>query len=197
MMPSRTFQARKWLAAKALAAGLMAAAPASALAQACLQPAEKTGFDVRALQSQLMVVAITCGNQDDYNRFVTSNQPDLAAAYRSLFAHFRRTGGGQRATDAFITDLANRHSQVGIQQGSLFCQNQMPLFQQVSALRGQQALAQFSTERQIPNQYQPPLCTTARPAAAARPPQPRPQGEQAPRPAQPRPAASTAAQPAR
>lgn len=189
---------------KSLAAGLIFAAatlPAGdALAQAarrapaCLQPGEQTAFQTRALQSQLMVVAITCGNQDDYNRFVTTNQADLAAAYRTVERHFTRVGSGRRGTDAFITDLANRQSQIAITQGTLFCQNQTPLFQQVSALRGQQALAQFSAQRQIPNQYEPPPCgagaaTTPAAAAAASPrpaagqqQQARPQGQQAPRP---------------
>lgn len=207
---------------KLLAGGLILAACAApvgdALAQArpavCLQPAEQTAFQVRALQSQLMVVAITCGNQDEYNRFVTTNQPDLAAAYRSVASHFRRVGSGQRGTDAFITDLANRQSQVAITQGTLFCRNQTPLFQQVAALRGQTALAQFAAQAQLPNQYEPPLCGAARPAAAtttqaARPPQtqqqPRPQGQQQPQQPRPqgqqqqapRPAQPAAAAPAR
>jgi len=179
---------------KLLAGGLILAACAAplgdALAQAaragvCLQPAEQTAFQVRALQSQLMVVAITCGNQDDYNRFVTTNQPDLAAAYRTVANHFRRVGSGQRGTDAFITDLANRQSQVAITQGTLFCRNQVPLFQQVSGLRGQQALAQFSAQAQLPNQYEPPLCGAAQPAAATQ--AARPQGQQSGQPQQARP----------
>jgi hypothetical protein len=154
--PQRRISARRLIAGGLVA--LTALLPAQGFAQACLQPSEKTAFDVRALQSQLMVVAIACGHQDEYNRFVTGNQSDLLAAYRSVEAHFRRTGGGRRATDSFITDLANRQSQVGITQGTAFCRNQGPLFQQVSSIRGQQALAQFAAQREIPNQYQPPLC---------------------------------------
>jgi hypothetical protein len=167
--------------------------PVGAFAQACMQPAEKTAFDIRALQSQMMVVAITCGQQDDYNRFVTSNQADLASAFRTVGNHFRRVGGGQRAQDSFITELANRQAQVAITQGTLFCQNQASLVQAATATRGRDALAQLSVQRQIPNHYEPPVCST--PARSqgqqqrAQNQQQRPQNQQ-PRPAQqqPRPA---------
>ncbi|MBY0339047.1 MAG: hypothetical protein K2X11_20710 [Acetobacteraceae bacterium] len=188
MTPMRSLFVRSLIAGAALL-------PAGALAQqACLQPAEKTAFDIRALQSQLMVVAITCGLQDDYNRFVTGHQPDLANAFRTVGAHFRRVGGGQRAQDSFITDLANRQSQVGISQGMAFCQNQAPLFPLAIAARGRDQLAALSVQQQIPNQYQPPLCATPARAQgqqrAQGQSQQRPQGQQQPRPAQqqPRPA---------
>ncbi|WP_207538675.1 hypothetical protein [Sabulicella rubraurantiaca] len=142
--------------------------PTLASAAACLQPAEQTHFQVRALQSQLMVVAISCELQDDYNRFVTKFQPQLATAFRGIQSHFRRSAGsaGQRQTDQYITNLANGQSQAGIAQGTLFCRNQAPLFQEAIAAPNVQALAQLSVAREIPRFYDVPACGTSSPQRA-------------------------------
>ncbi|MCW8085657.1 hypothetical protein [Sabulicella glaciei] len=142
--------------------------PTLASAATCLQPAEQTHFHVRALQSQLMVVAISCELQDDYNRFVTKFQPHLATAFRGIQGHFRRAAGsaGQRQTDQYITNLANGQSQAGIAQGTLFCRNQAPLFQEAIAAPNVQALAQLSVAREIPHFYDAPACGTASPQRA-------------------------------
>lgn len=134
-------------------AAALAMIPGMVSAQSCMPPAEKASFDVRALQSQLMVVAITCEMQDDYNRFVTKFQPQLATAYRGVQGHFRRTGGrnGQRDLDQYITGLANGQSQVGIAQGQYFCGNQRAVFQQALAANSANDLAQITVQREIPN----------------------------------------------
>ena len=111
-----------------LAAALAGAAlPAVAQAQACIQPVEKTALDVRSLQSQLMVIALTCGEQDKYNAFVNRYQAELGSTWRAMTASYRRAGG-QKALDSYITTLANAQSQDGIRQGTNFCRNAMPMF---------------------------------------------------------------------
>ena len=112
-----------------LLAGLAAAfagAATPALAQSCIQPSEKAAFDVRALQSQLMVVALTCKHEDVYNEFVKRYNPQLHGAYKTIDASYRRAGG-QKALDSYITSLANVQSQEGIRMGSRFCQNSADL----------------------------------------------------------------------
>ena len=150
-------------------AAAMALIPGMVSAQTCLQPAEKSHFDVRALQSQLMVVALSCEMQDDYNRFVTKFQPQLATAFRGVAGHFRRTAGGshQRQLDQYITNLANGQSQVGISQGSFFCRNQGPLFQQALAASSVGDLAQLSVQREIPQTYTASVCSGAPARASA------------------------------
>jgi hypothetical protein len=166
-------------------AAAMAMIPGMVSAQTCLQPAEKTHFDVRALQSQLMVVAISCEMQDDYNRFVTKFQPQLATAYRGVAGHFRRTAGGshQRQLDQYITNLANGQSQVGISQGSFFCRNQGPLFQQALAASNVGELAQLSVQREVPQTYAAGVCSGA-PARGASNREARPRTQQQQRPQQ-------------
>ncbi len=132
-----------------LLGGVLAAVAFPGLALGnCLRPAEATAFDVRALQSQLMVVALSCQQHDAYNAFVTRFQPQLGQAHTQVTAHFRRVAGrqSQRAMDQYITNLANNHMQEGIRQGSHFCQNQMPLFQQAMQARDLNDLARISTQ---------------------------------------------------
>lgn len=171
-----------------MTAGLIAAGFATpVLAQSCLQPAERTGIEVRALQSQLMVAALACNKTSDYNAFVTRYQRDLGEAYKAVTSHFKRVHGavqGQKQLDIFITQLANAQSQDGIDQGSTFCQNVTPLFQQSLAQNTNMAqLATISMQSNLVVPYDLDTCsgvtaTPVREASAARratpPARPRP-----------------------
>ena len=119
-----------------------------AMAQLCVNPAERTAFELRTLQSQLVVAALACGRDNEYNSFVRRFQSELAGSYRTMQAHFRRGGGNsQRTMDTFITTLANAHSQDGISQGSRFCPNIAPLFQVAMSQPNAAALAGLVAER--------------------------------------------------
>lgn len=150
-----------------LMAGVAAAliGPGAALA-ACLQPVEKTAFDVRALQSQLMVVALTCQQQDDYNNFVRRHMNELNNAQRSVTSYHRRVHGAQhqRQLDLYITNLANSQMQAGITRGSFFCREQAPLFQMATQANTAAELANLTVSRQIPQ----PLGAEACPASPQR-----------------------------
>jgi hypothetical protein len=158
-----------------LLAGAAVAIGGPAIAQSCVQSADRTAFEVRALQSQLMVAALSCARDNDYNAFVRKFQGELGGAYRSIQGHFRRTAGGghQRALDGYITTLANEQSQDGIRQGSRFCQNVGPLFQAALAQSNASSLADVSMERNVLNPFEAPVCaerTTTTTAAARQQP---------------------------
>jgi len=163
MTPSPNPLARKLLAATAA----IMLVPSIASAQVCVQPAEKIAFDIRALQSQLVVAALSCGLQDDYNGFVRKYQSDLATAFRNVHGHFRRTSGSrhQQDLDQYITNLANGQSQMSISRGSFFCREQAPLFQAAMTATSAADLAQISVSRQVHQVLDRPAC----PAAPARP----------------------------
>ncbi|WP_376093216.1 hypothetical protein ACE7GA_25110 [Roseomonas sp. CCTCC AB2023176] len=159
-----------------LIAGLAAAALATpAFAQqACVQPAEQTAFQVRALQSQLMVAALTCAPADNiyaanYRQFLDRYKPQLEQAFRTMQGHYRRTAGagnrGERALDQHVTTLANINNQDGTRQGSLFCRNAASLFQQaLAAPQEMGALATVAQNNNLANPHGRAECTT--PAAA-------------------------------
>jgi hypothetical protein len=130
---------RHALLATVTVAALGVAATGTAIAQACVNAREQQAFHLRALQTHLMVGALSCGMHDRYNAFVTRWQSDLAGAHRNLTGYFNRTQGGQRALNEYITALANAQSQEGIRLGSTFCGRVGPLFERV-------ALIQTSTE---------------------------------------------------
>jgi hypothetical protein len=161
---------RRMTSFRLLLGGLAAVIAGPAIAQSCVQSAERTAFDIRALQSQLMVAALACNRDNDYNSFVRKFQGDLTASYRGIETHFRRTAGRahQRELDGFITQLANAQSQDGIRAGSHYCPLVTPLFQLALNARSAEELALISTDRNVLNPLTAPTCTATTPAAATR-----------------------------
>ncbi|MDP3418233.1 hypothetical protein [Falsiroseomonas sp.] len=162
---------RRKFSIRLLIAGAAMAIGGPAIAQSCVQANERTAFELRALQSQLMVAAITCQRDSDYNAFVRKFQGDLGGAYNTIRTHFRRTGGaqGQRALDGYITTLANEQSQDGVRQGSRFCQNVAPLFQAALAQTSASSLAELSMERNVLNPHDAASCSDRATPAASTP----------------------------
>ena len=163
-----------------LAAGLAAVVlSAPAMAQTCVQPAEKAAFDIRALQSQLMVAALSCQQDQQYNTFVRQYSSELGGAYRGIQTHYRRTAGarGQTSLDGYITSLANAQSQDGIRQGSNFCANVLPLFAAaLAAPKSAEGLATVAQQNNLSNPHGRPDCgagSSATPAARQAPERPR------------------------
>jgi len=130
-----------------LAAGTLAAP--LAVAQPCTRPADRAAFDVASLKSQLMVTALTCDERDKYNDFVTRFRPDLMRHEHALQAYFARAFGrrGQQQHDDYITLLANAQSQAGLRDGTLFCQRNAGLMDEVLALGDGASLAQFAASK--------------------------------------------------
>jgi hypothetical protein len=88
----------------------------SAYAQQCASPEERRAFDVRAMQSELMVAALSCNKNEEYNRFVSMYKNDLIGAGKGVKGYFTRVYAAKaNATmNAFITDLANTTSGVSL-----------------------------------------------------------------------------------
>lgn len=128
------------------------AATGTALAQSCVNAREQSAFELRALQTHLMVGALSCGMGDRYNAFVTRWQSDLATAHRNLTGYFNRAYGsrGQNQLNEYITSLANAQSQEGIRQGSHFCGKIGPMFERVSGLRSTAELTTASAGASLP-----------------------------------------------
>ena len=127
-----------------------------AAAQPCARPADLTAFDVASLKSKLMVTAITCNQQDRYNDFVVRFRSELMTHERALHAYFSRAFGGraQREHDDYITSLANTQSESGIQQGTLFCQQNVGVFAEVLALTKGADLSGYAAGKQLPQPMQ-------------------------------------------
>ena len=105
-------------------------------------------FNVIALKSALMVAALTCNQQDQYDKFMTTFQPHVLAEQHVMDAYFKRIGGhyGQSREDDFVTLLANNQSVSGIGQGGMFCLNNSAEYKAVLALKSYGDLDNFVTD---------------------------------------------------
>jgi hypothetical protein len=132
------------LLSSVIAAGLLCGHAASA--QTCARPADKAAFDVAGLKSELMVTAITCEADQRYNSFVAEHRPDLLAQEKVVNAYFSRNFGkrAQAQHDDYITSLANVQSEDGLKSGTLFCQHNLPMFDEVARLHGGAELSDYA-----------------------------------------------------
>ncbi len=103
-------------------------------------------FNVIGLKSALMVGALTCGQQDRYDAFMTAFQPHVLAEQHVMDAYFRRIGG-QAKEDDYVTLLANNQSVNSEAEGALFCLNSAAEFKAVMSLQSPDQLDQFVTDQ--------------------------------------------------
>ncbi len=148
-----------------LAAGLLTSHVAAAQ---CVRPDDYTAFDVTALKTKLMVTALTCGENDKYNAFVTKYQPELTSQDKALGGYFSRTQGrrARQQQDDYVTQLANSQSQTGQRQGSLFCQRNLSAFDEVMALRNGAELTDYAAAKSVAQPISMAECTAAKAPAA-------------------------------
>jgi hypothetical protein len=134
------------LFAALVATSILAPGIASA---ACLQPYEGTAMNVAGLKSELMVTALACDTRDRYNSFVLTFRPYLEQEDTALNRYFMRHYGRNWRTehDSYITQLANVQSDDSIQQGTLFCQHNVVLFNEVLALKTTKDLSTYANDK--------------------------------------------------
>jgi len=122
-----------------------------AVAEPCARTDEKQAFDVAGLKSELMVTAIACQMQNRYNEFIGRYRPELQADERALNRYFARSAGrhAQESHDNYITNLANTQSEEGVQQGTLFCQRHLSLFDEVMALKSVRELPAYAQSKSL------------------------------------------------
>lgn len=117
-------------------------------------PADKTNiqqaFNVVGLKSALMVAALSCSEQPQYDAFMHRFQPHILAAQHTIDAYFYKASGpysGRKMEDSFVTNLANNQSVSGIAQGQQYCLNSQAEFNAVLALQTNQQLDRFVTNQ--------------------------------------------------
>jgi hypothetical protein len=118
---------------------------------ACHRTADEKSVYMRALQTNLMVSALTCSISDQYNTFIHQFQPVLIKDAKQLTAYYKKRHGKAGATElnAFVTHLANDESERSIQEGQAqYCDEAAKLFAAVMALQSNQ-VEDFSTQMTI------------------------------------------------
>lgn len=131
--PLHRLFARRLLAG--LAVATMIAQPVLA-APRCAAPADQSMFELFALKSELLVVAIACKRNESYNAFVQRYRPALLDLDKNLNAHFKKAHGGrwQKVADDFTTDMANVRSTMASRMGGDHCPRNGLIFNEVMAL---------------------------------------------------------------
>lgn len=97
----------------------------------------KEAFHVRALQTELMIAALSCEARAHYNDFATKFQNVLIKQGRALKSRFHQTHGkakGEKKLNAYVTALANKTSSRQISEGDKYCARAMRTFAQLSAM---------------------------------------------------------------
>lgn len=143
---------------------LVAVPPARRPLPADQQADVQQAFNVVGLKSTLMVAALTCNMQDQYDAFMNAFQPHILAEQHVMDKYFRKIGGrsGQVLEDNFVTLMANNQSVAGIGQGAVFCLNNQAEFQQVLAIKSAQDLDSYVTD----NSPDPQVADSSAPAPA-------------------------------
>jgi hypothetical protein len=101
----------------------------------CASSRDFAALNARVLQTELMVAALSCGEKQRYNSFVTTYQSVLTERGHALQAWFKRVHGSSAESrmNAFITRLANDASQQIRSKGDEYCVFAGELFDEVLA----------------------------------------------------------------
>ena len=102
----------------------------TALAGHCVRPIDEMAMRTAALQQQLMVAALSCGEIARYNHFVVSHQGELQRSDKALLVFFKRENGagGTAEYHAFKTRAANTSALQSAQNGDAYCANARQAF---------------------------------------------------------------------
>jgi len=132
----------------AIGIALASVSAGSAIAASCEIRPDKAAFHVRALQTELMVAALTCDARPQYNSFAKKFQNALVDHGHALKQVFRSNhgAGAEKALNAYITTLANRASQRSITKRSSYCERTLRTFVALENMKPRQ-LAAFSMKR--------------------------------------------------
>jgi len=151
-----------------LCLGMVFVASGDVLAAFCAKPSEKVALDVRVLQSELMVAALSCGQQEAYNRFVQRHRTELSSSGRALKSYFHRRYGssGKYKLNRFVTQLANQASERSMQQGrGRYCSFADRSFDELLGSR-MHSLADFSGFDALYAQHEVKTCSPVKSATA-------------------------------
>ncbi|MGH6872162.1 MAG: hypothetical protein ACREHE_11705 [Rhizomicrobium sp.] len=113
--------------------------------ETCARPEEALALKTAAVQQELMVAALTCGDTTAYNRFVLSHRSELQDSDAALKGYFHRASArGEDNYNAYKTALANNYSLASLHGQGEFCREADAVFDAASYSR---SLADFVAEQ--------------------------------------------------
>jgi hypothetical protein len=120
-------------------------------AESCKNPQDRDIFELAALKSEAMVLATSCHEEERYNAFVQRFKAALQANEHAFDAYFKREFGRSAQTehDAYVTNLANAQSDVGLKEGTDFCPHTEAMFDEVMAVPTAQELPEYAAGKDL------------------------------------------------
>ena len=96
----------------------------------CVRPQDEMAMRTAALQQQLMVAALSCGEIARYNQFVVTHRSELQQSDKALMAFFKRENGarGTASYHAFKTKAANISALESAKNRDAYCENARQAF---------------------------------------------------------------------
>jgi len=145
----------------------------TAAAAVCANPAEREALDTRVLQTELVVAALSCGENQRYKAFVGRFENELIKRAGVMKKYFQRSHGGRanKEMNQFVTSLANEASQRSLAEAATFCAAAAQLFEDLMKVEPKE-LVKFASARPTASTHDVPLCGQPKPAtvqAAASP----------------------------
>lgn len=118
---------------------------------ACRTSPIHEAFNVEALKSEMMVTALSCKAQDQYNEFIGNARPVINLQELKIKNYFHKMygHGGQKAQDDYVTQLSNIQSSQGLKSGTVFCLQRMDMFKEVKPLKTATELSQYAEAKDI------------------------------------------------
>tara|TARA_B100001564_G_C20499767_1_gene605579 strand:- start:158 stop:565 length:408 start_codon:yes stop_codon:yes gene_type:complete len=107
----------------------------------CALEDEKQALDLKALQSSMMVAALSCGQQDAYNDFVEKYQHNISDGGDTIRTYFKARFGSshEHELNRFVTKLANKATQESMYISSdLYCMRMHEVFTALLDMPNQQ-----------------------------------------------------------
>jgi hypothetical protein len=138
---------------------LVAMTGTSFAADLCARPDEAMALKTAAVQQELMVAALTCGDADSYNRFVLSHRGALQDSDAALKSYFQRASErrGEDEYNSYKTALANGFSLASLRGQGDFCRTAEAVFEDSQDSR---SLSAFVAEQRISGGDNYPACET-------------------------------------
>jgi len=101
----------------------------------CMDQSKSDALQVRELQTHLMVAALACDAAPEYNAFVKRFTPVLVKHGEAMRRYFATTYGpdGGSHMNRFVTEIANRVSQISATRPAEFCARTVELFRSARA----------------------------------------------------------------
>ena len=109
----------------------MVAVTASSAAEISITTKERTSLELRLLQTELMVAALSCSAADRYNAFVTLYRSQLTDGGKTMQNLFKRVHGAQAFSriNSFVTQMANEASLRMVRDTNRFCDDTGTMFE--------------------------------------------------------------------